>query len=74
MSQVKIRQAAERDDESLSGDSSIPIKDQNEFEIGGMVSIWIGNFLNDVQFDDYMNLSAKFEEDFGFRLNDRSVQ
>src|SRR5436190_15563933 len=48
--------------------------DQSEFEIGGMVSIWVGNFSNDVQFDDYMNLSAEFEMDFGFTIDDRAVR
>jgi hypothetical protein len=47
---------------------------QSAFEIGGMVSIWVGNLATDVQFDDYMNLSKKFEEDFGFKINDRAVR
>jgi hypothetical protein len=50
------------------------MKDQSEFEIGGMVSVWVGNFADDGQFDDYMNLSAEFEKDFGFRIDDRSVR
>src|SRR5437867_3994304 len=47
---------------------------QSEFEIGGMVSIWVGNFADDVQFDHYMNLSAEFEKDFGFTIDDRGVR
>jgi len=47
---------------------------QSAFEIGGMVSIWVGNFADDVQFDDYMNLSKQFEKDFGFIINDRAVR
>ena len=47
---------------------------QSAFEIGGMVSIWVGDFADDVQFDDYMNLSAEFERDFGFTINDRAVR
>jgi hypothetical protein len=47
---------------------------QSAFEIGGMVSIWVGNFEDDVQFDDYMNLSAVFEKDFGFAIDDRAVR
>jgi hypothetical protein len=47
---------------------------QSVFEIGGMVSIWAGNFPDDIQFDDYMNLSAEFERDFGFTINDRAVR
>lgn len=47
---------------------------QSAFEIGGVVSIWVGNFADDVQFDDYMNLSAVFEKDFGFTIDDRGVR
>jgi hypothetical protein len=50
------------------------MKDQEEFAIGGMVSVRVGNFADDVHFDDYMNLSAEFGKDFGFRINDRSVR
>ena len=48
--------------------------DQSDFEIGGMVSVWVGNFADDVQFDDYMNLSKQFEKDFGFTIDDRGVR
>ncbi len=47
---------------------------QSEFEIGGMVSIWVGDFADDIHFDDYMNLSAEFEKDFGFTINDRAIR
>src|SRR4051812_11416549 len=50
------------------------MKEQAEFSIGGMVSIWIGNFKTDAQFDDYMNLSKRFETDFGFRIENRSIR
>lgn len=26
----------------------------NDFRIGGMVSVWIGNFPSDIELDDYM--------------------
>jgi hypothetical protein len=50
------------------------MKEQSDFSIGGMVSIWIGNFKSDAQFDDYMNLSKDFERDFGFRIENRSIR
>ena len=49
------------------------MRDEVEFSASGTVSVWIGNFQADTQFDDYMNLSRKFETDFGFRLNDRGI-
>ena len=39
-----------------------------------MVSVWIGNFQTDAQFDDYMNLSRDFEADFGFKINNRGIR
>ena len=39
-----------------------------------MVSVWIGNFQTDAQFDNYMNLSKEFEKDFGFTINDRGIR
>jgi hypothetical protein len=48
--------------------------DQSDFEIGGLVSVWVGNFAGDVQFDDYMNLSKQFERDFGFTIDDRGIR
>ena len=50
------------------------MKEQAEFSIGGMVSVWVGNFQTDAQFDDYMNLSKRFETDFGFRIENSSVR
>src|SRR3982751_208551 len=50
------------------------MKEQAEFSIGGMVSVWVGNFKTDAQFDDYMNLSKRFETDFGFRIENSSVR
>jgi hypothetical protein len=50
------------------------MKEQAEFSIGGMVSVWIGNFKTDAEFDDYMNLSKDFEKDFGFRIENRSIR
>lgn len=50
------------------------MKHQEEFAAAGMVSVWIGNFQTDVQFDNYMNLSKDFEQDFGFKINDRSIR
>jgi hypothetical protein len=44
---------------------------QNDFRKSGMVSIWIGNFNSDRELDDYLDLSRRFEEDFGFELNER---
>ena len=35
-------------------DKSAPMKHQEEFAAAGMVSVWIGNFQTDVQFDNYM--------------------
>ena len=48
--------------------------DQSDFEIGGVVSVWVGSFADDVQFDDYMNLSKQFERDFGFTIDDRAIR
>jgi len=45
----------------------------NDFRKGGMVSVWVGNFPSDIELDDYMNLSRKFEQDFGFELNERDM-
>ena len=50
------------------------MRHQDEFSIGGMVSVWTGNFQTEAQFDDYMNLSRDFERDFGFKINDRDVR
>ena len=50
------------------------MKEQAEFSIGGMVSVWIGNFETEAQFDDYMNLSKDFEKDFGFRIENGSIR
>lgn len=45
----------------------------NDFRKGGMVSVWIGNFLSEIELDDYMNLSRRFEKDFQFELNERDM-
>lgn len=45
----------------------------NEFSKGGVVSVWIGDFGSDVESDDYINLERRFEEDFGFELNERAM-
>lgn len=45
----------------------------NDFQKGGMVSVWIGDFASDIELDDYLNLSRAFESDFGFELNDRDM-
>ena len=45
----------------------------NDFSKGGMVSVWVGNFSSDIELDDYMNLSRKFEQDFGFEFNERNA-
>jgi hypothetical protein len=45
----------------------------DDFRKSGMVSIWIGNFSSDIELDDYINLSRKFESDFGFELNERDM-
>jgi hypothetical protein len=50
------------------------MKQQDEFSAVGMVSVWIGDFETDPQFDRYMNISREFETDFGFRINDRSIR
>lgn len=36
------------------------------------MSVWVGNFGSDIELDDYMDLSRKFEQDFGFELNERN--
>ena len=51
------------------GDSRASMLSQRHFEIAGVVSVWVGNFKDDVQFDDYMNLSAQFAQDFGFAVD-----
>jgi hypothetical protein len=53
---------------------SLTMKHQDEFAAVGMVSVWIGNFQTEAQFDDYMNLSKEFEKDFGFRINNRGIR
>ena len=45
----------------------------NDFRKGGTVSVWIGDFISDIELDDYMNLSRQFEKDFGFALNERDM-
>ncbi|HTR40260.1 MAG TPA: immunity 22 family protein [Pseudomonadales bacterium] len=50
------------------------MKTQQEFEASGMVSVWVGDFLTDVQFDKYMNLTEDFEKDFGFKIHDRGIR
>jgi hypothetical protein len=45
----------------------------NDFRKGGMVSVWIGNFSSEVELDDYINVSRKFEKDFQFQLNERDM-
>lgn len=39
-----------------------------------MVSIWVGNFSSEVEFDRYMNLTKDFEKDFGFKIDDRGIR
>jgi hypothetical protein len=50
------------------------MRHQDEFTAAGTVSVWVGDFQTDAQFDDYMNLSREFETDFGFRINDRGIR
>ena len=50
------------------------MKSQDEFAAAGIVSVWVGDFQTDAQFDDYMNLSRDFESDFGFRINDNAIR
>ena len=50
------------------------MKMQGEFAANGMVSVWIGNFSSEAEFDVYMNLDRDFERDFGFKIDDRSVR
>jgi hypothetical protein len=50
------------------------MKSQQEFVANGMVSIWIGNFLSDSEFDRYMNLSSDFENDFGFKVDNNGIR
>lgn len=45
----------------------------NDFCKGGMVSVWVGDFVSDIQLDDYMNLSRTFDQDFGFEFNERNA-
>jgi hypothetical protein len=55
----------------LSGIEESRMKSYNEFRKARTVSIWIGDFKSSIELDDYMNMSRKFEEDFGFTLNER---
>lgn len=50
------------------------MRHQDELAAPGTVSVWIGDFQTEAQFDDYMNLSRHFESDFGFRINDRGIR
>ena len=50
------------------------MKTQKDFEANGMVSVWIGDFSTDVQFDRYMNLTKEFEKDFGFTVDNGSIR
>jgi hypothetical protein len=45
----------------------------SDFQKGGVVSIWVGNFQSDADLDDYLNLERKFEDDFCFELNDADM-
>jgi len=46
---------------------------QAEFDADGMVSIWVGNFSSEDDFDNYMNLAKDFEKDFGFKVDNRGI-
>ncbi len=50
------------------------MKTQQEFAADGMVSIWIGDFSSEAQFDKYMNLTKDFEKDFGFKIDNGGVR
>jgi hypothetical protein len=50
------------------------MRDQNDYAMNGMVSVWIGNFKTDADFDVYMNLRKDFETDFGFKIDNSSVR
>jgi hypothetical protein len=50
------------------------MRKQEEFAGDGVVSIWIGNFSTDAEFDNYMNLAKDFEKDYGFKIDNRSVR
>jgi hypothetical protein len=50
------------------------MRTQGEFDANGTVSVWIGNFSSEVEFDDYMNLSREFEADFGFKIENGSIR
>ncbi len=43
---------------------------QSEFTAGTAVSVWIGDFRDEDEFDDY--LRNGFSDDFGFIIDDRS--
>jgi hypothetical protein len=49
------------------------MKKYRDFEKGGFVSVWVGSGLTADELDDYLNLSRKFELDFGFELDDRNM-
>lgn len=44
------------------------------FRRSGRVSVWIGDLKTPDQLDEYMNLTASFENDFGFALDERDVR
>ena len=43
------------------------------FQCSRRVSIWIGNFRSSADLDEYLCLSERFEQDFGFHLSDRNM-
>jgi hypothetical protein len=50
------------------------MKAQGEFAANGMVSVWVGNFSSEAEFDVYMNLNRDFETDFGFKIDNGSIR
>lgn len=45
----------------------------NDFRKSGVVSVWLGNFNSDIELDEYLNLSRKFEDDLRFEFNERDM-
>ena len=50
------------------------LKSAAMFRKSGMVSFWIGHLEKPDQFDEYMNLTTGFENDFGFALEEADVR
>ena len=50
-----------------------PALHQDDITVKGRIAVWIGQFTDETQADDYLNLDRGFERDFGFRIADDRV-